>query len=66
MKSYKLYVELLYTKEVQAESYEDAIALAEDGSLDDFFEWECRIVQEHAEELQGRPDEKDAPPRGYL
>jgi len=28
MKSYKLYVELLYTKEVQAESYDDAIALA--------------------------------------
>ena len=57
MKSYRLYVELLYTKDVQAESYEDAIALAEDGSLDDFFEWECRIVQEHAEELQGSTQE---------
>jgi len=66
MKSYKLYVELLYTKEVQAESYEDALALAEDGSFDDFFEWECVVVQEHAEELQGRPDENDAPPRGIV
>jgi hypothetical protein len=64
MNSYRLYVELLYTKDVQAESLEDALLMAEDGCLDDFFEWECRVVQEHAEELQGRPDEKDAPPRG--
>tara|TARA_Y100000389_G_C17430024_1_gene501997 strand:+ start:1420 stop:1620 length:201 start_codon:yes stop_codon:yes gene_type:complete len=66
MKSYKLYVELLYTKEVQAESYDDAIALAEDGTFDDFFEWECVVVQENAEELQPRCDEGDAPPRGLV
>ena len=66
MKSYKLYVDLSYTKEVQAESLDDALLMAEEAVLDDFFEWECVVVQEHAEELQGRPDEKDAPPRGIV
>tara|TARA_R110002167_G_scaffold32693_2_gene105765 strand:- start:1712 stop:1912 length:201 start_codon:yes stop_codon:yes gene_type:complete len=66
MKSYKLYVDLSYTKEVQAESLDDALLMAEEAVLDDFFEWECVVVQEHAEELQGRPDENDAPPRGIV
>ena len=57
---------MLYAKEVQAERYEDEMTLAQDGCLYDFFELECRIVQAHAEELQGRPDEKDAPPRGIV
>jgi len=64
MKSYKLYVELSYTKEVQAESHEDAFLMAEEAVLDDFFEWECVNVEQEAVRFYGRPDEKDAPPRG--
>ena len=66
MKSYKLYVDLSYTKEVQAESLGDAFLMAEEAVLDDFFEWECVVVQENAEELQQRCDEGDAPPRGIV
>lgn len=64
MKSYKLYVDIEYTKEVEAENYYDALLIAEEAVLDDFFEWECVDVRQYAEELQGRPDEKDAPPKG--
>jgi hypothetical protein len=66
MKSYKLYVNVEYMKEVQAESHDDALLIAEEAVLDDFFEWECVDVREVVEELQGRPDEKDAPPRGIV
>jgi len=66
MKSYKLYVDVEYMKEVQAESYDDAMLIAEEAPLDDFFEWECVDVRNHVEELQGRPDEKDVPPRGIV
>jgi hypothetical protein len=66
MKSYKLYVDIEYFKEVQADSYDDALLIAEEAVHDDFFEWECVDVRHHAEELQGRPDEKDAPPRGIV
>ena len=66
MKSYKLYVNVEYMKEVQAESYDDALYIAEEAVLDDFFEWECVVVQENAEELQPRCDEGDAPPRGIV
>ena len=34
MKSYKLYVDLSYTKEVQAESLADAFLMAEEAVLD--------------------------------
>tara|TARA_B110000211_G_scaffold232833_1_gene297485 strand:+ start:235 stop:435 length:201 start_codon:yes stop_codon:yes gene_type:complete len=66
MKSYKLYVDLSYTKEVQAESLDDAFLMAEEAVLDDFFEWECVNVEQEAVRSYGRPDENDAPPRGIV
>ena len=66
MKSYKLYVNVEYMKEVQAESYDDALYIAEEAVLDDFFEWECVDVREVVEELQPRCGEGDAPPRGIV
>ena len=65
MKSYKLYVDLSYTKEVQAESLDDALLMAEEAVLDDFFEWERDKFIE-AVRFYGRPDENDAPPRGIV
>jgi len=66
MKSYKLYVDLSYTKEVQAESLDDALLMAEEAVLDDFFEWECVNTDLFGIKLDGRPDENDAPPRGIV
>ena len=40
MKNYELIVKVEYRKRVEAESHDDALLIAEEAVLDDFYEWE--------------------------
>ena len=66
MKNYELIVKVEYRKRVEAESHDDALLIAEEAVLDDFYEWECTDIWEDVDELQPRCDEGDAPPRGIV